>query len=126
MSTTKELLVLVKRAKLEEALARACDKGRALVGQVDKLVQTEAVHHVVHEHRAVGVLGLADDAHGARVIQVQVVHEGRPPGGHAVGAAVAHVADQRVAAAVVVAGGVVGSEAVLLLELLVIFQKRRR
>ena len=109
MGTAEELLVLVKRAQLEEALARAGDKGGALVGEVDKLVEAEAVHHVVHEHGAVGVLGLADDAHGARVVQVQVVHEGRPPGGNAVGAAEAHVADQRVAAAVIVSRGVVGS-----------------
>lgn len=114
MGTAEELLVLIKRAQLEEALARACDKGRALVRQIDKLVEAKAVHHVVHENRRVRVLGLAHDVQGARVVQVEIVHEGRPPSGNAVGAAVADVADERVAPAVVVAGGVVGSQAVLL------------
>lgn len=82
--------------------------------QVDKLVNVEAVHNVVREDRVVGLLGLAYDTRGARVIQEQVVDERGPPGTDTVGAAIADVADERVAATVPVLGVVVGAELVFL------------
>lgn len=84
------------------------------MGEVDELVEPEAVHEVVRQHRAVGVLGLADGVRRARVVEEQVVHQARPPRRHPVGAAEPHVADEGVPAPVVVAGAVVCAEAVFL------------
>lgn len=109
-----KLVILIQRTQLKEPLPRARHQGRALVRQIDKLVQPKAVDQIVHEHRAVGKLGLAHDRHGPRLVQEQVVHQARPPRADAVRAAVPHVADEAVAAAVKVAGGVVGADSVLL------------
>lgn len=101
-------------AQLEELLAAAGHEGAALVGQVDQAHDVEAVGEVVGQHGAVDVLGLADELHGARLVEEHVVHDAAPPGADAVRAAEARVADQRVAAAVEVAGRVVGAHVVLL------------
>lgn len=107
MRAPNDLLALMQRRELEEPLPRAAHEGRALVRQVDELVQAETMDEVIRQHRAVGELGLADDVVGARVVEEEVVHQARPPGRDAVRPPVAHVAHQRVAAAVVVARRVV-------------------
>lgn len=70
---------------------------------------------VVGEDGAVGELGLADEVHGARVVEEEVMHQARPPGRDAVRAAETHVAHERVPAAVEVACVVIGAETIFLL-----------
>lgn len=67
--TADHLVALGEGRELEEALAGAADEGGALVRQVDELVEAEAVHEVVRQHRAVGVLGLAHHVLRARVVE---------------------------------------------------------
>lgn len=77
--------------------------------QINKLVQPKAVDQVIHDDCRVGVLGLANHPHCARVVEEEVVHEAAPPGRHAMRTAEAHVADEGVAAAVKVLGVVVAA-----------------
>lgn len=115
MGAAEDLVALAEGRELEEALAGAADEGAALVGQVDELVEAEAVDHVVGQDGAVGALGLADQGPRPRLVQEHVVHQARPPGRHPVRAPEPHVAHQRVPPAVEVARAVVRAQAVLLL-----------
>ena len=112
--TSHSLLILSQRAKLEEATTRTAHKRTALMRQVNKLVQPKAMNQVIHDNRRVGILGLANHPHCARVVEEEVVHETAPPRRHAMRAAEAHVTDEGVAAAVKVLGVVIAAEAVLL------------
>lgn len=99
---------------MEEFLAPALDQRGALVRQIHDALEVEPGGVVVCQRREVGVLGLADDELGARVVEEHVVHDAAPPHHDAVLAAEANVADERVAAAVPVVGVVVRAQMVLL------------
>lgn len=99
---------------MEEFLAPALDQRGALVRQIHDALQVEARGVVVRQGREVGVLGLADDELGARVVEEHVVHDAAPPHHDAVLAAEANVANKRVAPAVPVVGVVVRAQMVLL------------
>lgn len=112
--TTNSLVILPKRTQLEEPIARAPHESAPLVRQIDKVLDAKAVDEVVHDDSRVGVLGLAHDMHGARVIEEEVMHQAAPPGSHTMRATESNIAHEGVTAAVKVAGIVVAAETVLL------------
>jgi hypothetical protein len=86
--------------------------------EVDVFADRETLGILIRQNRGSGSFGLTDYIGCAWVVQETVVDAAGVPGIHAMSAAEACVADERVAATIVVAGVVVGAIVVLLLGIL--------
>lgn len=99
---------------LEELFPSTLYQCRTLVGKVHKLLNSEAMRKVVGEHGRIGGLRLSHQAHGAWVIQEQIMHLAAPPGHSSMRAPETHVTDQGMTPPIPVASIEVGSKMILL------------